>query len=135
MRISDWSSDVCSSDLYPDAGESIEEATQPENVERKLQQIVPTGQPYVVEEIRPYRIHMRIVDRYRNGRIVMSGDAAHLNSPSGGMGMKGGLHYAHELMATLADIANGGPLDLLSRYVLRQRPIAEPDLLDPAPTN
>src|SRR3546814_17447223 len=112
MRISDWSSDVCSSDLtfslmrlpdlwrcslYPDAGESIEEATQPENVERKLQQIVPTGQPYVVEEIRPYRIHMRIVDRYRNGRIVLAGDAAHLNSPSGGMGMNGGIHDAHEL--------------------------------------
>ncbi|MBB5707048.1 FAD-dependent oxidoreductase [Sphingopyxis panaciterrulae] len=121
--------------LYPDAGESIEEATQPENVERKLQQIVPTGQPYVVEEIRPYRIHMRIVDRYRNGRIVLAGDAAHLNSPSGGMGMNGGIHDAHELVATLADIANGGSLDLLDRYVRRRRPIAEQEILVQADRN
>src|SRR3546814_18431943 len=107
--------------LYPDAGESIEEATQPENVERKLQQIVPTGQPYVVEEIRPYRIHMRIVDRYRNGRIVLAGDAAHLNSPYGGMGMIGGIHDAHELVATLADIAEGGPPAIPGRKVGRGR--------------
>jgi len=121
--------------LYPDAGESIEEATRPENVECKLQQIVPTGQPYVVEEIRPYRIHMRIVDRYRNGRIVLAGDAAHLNSPSGGMGMNGGIHDAHELVAALADIADGGSLDLLDRYVRRRRPIAEQEILVQADRN
>src|SRR3546814_20689905 len=72
---------------------------------------------------------MRIVDRYRNGRIVLAGDAAHLNSPSGGMGMNGGIHDAHELVATLADIANGGSLDLLDRYVRRRRPIAEQEIL------
>jgi len=121
--------------LYPNADESIEEATRPENVERKLQQIVPTGQPYAVEEIRPYRIHMRIVDRYRNGRIVLAGDAAHLNSPSGGMGMNGGIHDAHELVAALADIADGGSLDLLDRYVRRRRPIAEQEILVQADRN
>src|SRR3546814_7946100 len=82
-----------------------------------------------------YRIHMRIVDRYRNGRIVLAGDAAHLNSPSGGMGMNGGIHDAHELVATLADIANGGSLDLLDRYVRRRRPIAEQEILVQADRN
>src|SRR3546814_11659415 len=72
---------------------------------------------------------MRIVVRYRNGRIVLSGDAAHLNSPSGGMGMNGGIHDAHELVATLADIANGGSLDLPDRSVRRRRPIAEQEIL------
>src|SRR3546814_20296911 len=67
---------------------------------------------------------MRIVDRYRNGRIVLAGDAAHLNSPSGGMGMNGGIHDAHDLVATLADIANGGSLDLLDRYWRPLRPLA-----------
>lgn len=121
--------------LYPDPDESIEDATRPENVERKLQQIVPTGVPYEVEEIRPYRIHMRIVDRYRNGRIVLAGDAAHLNSPSGGMGMNGGIHDAHELVAALADIADGGSLDLLDRYMRRRRPIAEQEILVQADRN
>src|SRR3546814_7462842 len=78
---------------------------------------------------------MRIVDRYRNGRIVLAGDAAHLNSPSGGMGMNGGIHDAHELVATLADIANGGSLDLLDRYVRRRRPIAEQEILVQAARN
>lgn len=121
--------------LYPDAGESIEEATQPDSIERKLQQIVPTGQPYQVEEIRPYRIHMRIVDRYRHGRMILAGDAAHLNSPSGGMGMNGGIHDAHELVAALAEIAAGGSLDLLDRYTRRRRPIAEQEILVQADRN
>src|SRR5690606_20286947 len=73
--------------LYPDAGESIEAAMRPERIEAKLQRIVPRPEPYEVIEIRPYRIHQRIVPTYRAGRVALAGDAAHLNSPSGGMGM------------------------------------------------
>jgi len=121
--------------LYPDAGESIEEATRPESVQRKLQQIVPTGRPYDIEEIRPYRIHMRIVDTYRKGRFVLAGDAAHLNSPSGGMGMNGGIHDAHELVATLVAIVKGAPMNLLDRYTRRRRLIAQQEILSQADRN
>lgn len=121
--------------LYPDGDETIEDATQPESIARKLQEIAPNPDGHVIEEIRPYRIHMRIVDNYRKGRIALAGDAAHLNSPSGGMGMNGGIHDAVELVNALTDILNGASLDLLDRYTRRRRPIAEQEILSQADRN
>ncbi|MBA16644.1 MAG: monooxygenase [Sphingomonas sp.] len=121
--------------LYPDGDETIEDAVQPESIARKLQEIAPSDTPHVVDEIRPYRIHMRIVDRYRNGRILLAGDAAHLNSPSGGMGMNGGIHDAFELVNTLEQVIDGASPDLLDRYTRRRRPIAEAEILKQADRN
>jgi 3-(3-hydroxy-phenyl)propionate hydroxylase len=83
--------------LYPDADESIDDAIRPASIERKLQRIVPCSGSYEVHEVRPYRVHMRIVSDYRVGRVLLAGDAAHVNSPSGGMGMNGGIHDAFNL--------------------------------------
>ena len=121
--------------LYPAGDETIEDATQPESIARKLQEIAPNPDGHVIEEIRPYRIHMRIVDNYRKGRIALAGGAAHLNSPSGGMGMNGGIHDAVELVNALTDIMNGASLDLLDRYTRRRRPIAEQEILSQADRN
>ena len=63
--------------------------------------------PYDVPEARPYRIHQRIVAGYRRGRLLLAGDAAHLNSPSGGMGMNGGMHDAFNLADKLAKVLHG----------------------------
>lgn len=115
--------------LYPDGNETIDEALEPASVERKLQEIAPVAGGHVVGEVRAYRIHMRIVDDYRHGRILLAGDAAHMNSPSGGMGMNGGIHDAAELVATLADVFDGQPLSHLDRYTRRRRPIAQEDIL------
>jgi 3-(3-hydroxy-phenyl)propionate hydroxylase len=121
--------------LYPEHHESIEQAVEPSNVARKLQEIVPQVGGPRVEEIRPYRIHMRIADRYREGRVLLAGDAAHVNSPSGGMGMNGGIHDAFELVTTLIDVLNGAPVAHLDRYTRRRRPIAEQEILIQADRN
>lgn len=121
--------------LYPDHDESIEEALAPSSIARKLQEIAPSGDRHEVEEIRPYRIHMRIVDEYRQGRVLLAGDSAHVNSPSGGMGMNGGIHDAFELVATLVEVLNGAPLAHLDRYTRRRRPIAEQEILVQADRN
>lgn len=121
--------------LYPDGDETIEDATKSASIARKLQEVAPCDTPHAVEEIRPYRIHMRIVDTYRNGRILLAGDAAHLNSPSGGMGMNGGIHDAFELVETLAEVIGGASSDLLDRYTRRRRPIAEQEILAQADGN
>lgn len=121
--------------LYPAPGESIEDALRPEAIERKLQAIHPRATPYEVPDLRPYRIHQRIVETYRKGRLVLAGDAAHLNSPSGGMGMNGGIHDAMELAATLAAIRDGQPDSLLDRYTRRRRPIAEREIIAQADRN
>jgi 2-polyprenyl-6-methoxyphenol hydroxylase-like FAD-dependent oxidoreductase len=121
--------------LYPDADESIEDAIQPASIERKLQRIVPTGTPYEVLEVRPYRVHKRIVSDYRVGRVVLAGDAAHINSPSGGMGMNGGIHDAFNLTEKIRAIHAGAGLDELDRYTRQRRPIAAEEILVQADRN
>ena len=122
--------------LYPAPGESVEDAQRPEAVERKLQAIHPIATPYDVPDLRPYRIHQRLAPDYRRGRLVLAGDAAHLNSPSGGMGMNGGIHDAFELAAALVPLMNGSAEDdVLDRYTRRRRPVAEREILAQADRN
>ncbi|MEO0998889.1 MAG: FAD-dependent monooxygenase, partial [Pseudomonadota bacterium] len=122
--------------LYADAEESVGEATQPAAVEAKLQRIVPRDEPYPVGEIRPYRIHQRILNDYRVGRVLFAGDAAHLNSPSGGMGMNGGIHDAVCAVATLVPVWRGdAPLEALDRYTRQRRPIARDQILKQSHAN
>ena len=121
--------------LYPDADESIEEGLTPQSIERKMQRIVPREGGHEILEIRPYRVHMRIVDDFRKGRAVLVGDAAHINSPSGGMGMNGGIHDAFNLSQTIKEIWDGGSLDLLDRYTRQRRPVAAEEILGQADRN
>ncbi|WP_137177462.1 NAD(P)/FAD-dependent oxidoreductase [Roseomonas sp. AR75] len=122
--------------LYPAPGETVEQALEPAAIERKLQAIHPRDTRYDVPDLRPYRIHQRIVERYNAGRLLLAGDAAHLNSPSGGMGMNGGIHDAIELAATLAALWRGeGDAALLDRYTRRRRPIAEKEIIAQADRN
>jgi 2-polyprenyl-6-methoxyphenol hydroxylase-like FAD-dependent oxidoreductase len=122
--------------LYPAPGESVEQALEPAAIERKLQAIHPRSAPYEVLDLRPYRVHQRIVADYRNGRLLLAGDAAHLNSPSGGMGMNGGIHDAFELAAQLTPVLRGEAEERsLDRYTRRRRPIAEREIIAQADRN
>lgn len=121
--------------IYPREDLSVEEQLEPDAIERALQEIVPQAAPYEIRESRPYRIHQRIVPNYVRGRLALAGDAAHLNSPAGGMGLNGGLHDAFELSETLAAILDGAPHDLLNRYDRRRRPVAADQILAQAGQN
>lgn len=128
--------DIWRCSLYSDPDESIEQALEPAAIERKLQRIVPREVPYEVVEIRPYRIHRRLIDDYRAGRVLFAGDAAHLTSPSGGMGMNGGIHDAVNLSDKLiALMKQGGSEDLLDLYTRQRRPVAEEEILAQSHTN
>ncbi|MDJ0928997.1 MAG: NAD(P)/FAD-dependent oxidoreductase [Gammaproteobacteria bacterium] len=121
--------------LYPAEGESIDAALRPERIEQRLQQIVRNRNGYDVLEARPYRIHQRILDHYRVGRIVFAGDAAHLNSPSGGMGMNCGIHDAFNLTDKLVQVLAGESPELLDRYDRQRRPVAREEILKQADSN
>ncbi|MBH0114456.1 FAD-dependent monooxygenase [Novosphingobium sp. YJ-S2-02] len=122
--------------LYPDAGETMEEAMEPERIEAKLQRIVPRpGERYDVDEVRRYRVHRRIVSDFRVGRVALAGDAAHINSPSGGMGMNGGIHDAFCLSEAIRDVLASGDTGILDRYTRQRRPIVSADILAQANTN
>ena len=53
-----------------------------------------------------FRIHRRLADTYRNGRILLAGDAAHVHSPFGGQGMNTGIGDAENLAWKLAMVVN-----------------------------
>lgn len=122
--------------LYQDEGESLEEATSHTSVQQKMQRIWPRQEAYEMLEIRPYRIHQRVVKQYVSGRVVLVGDAAHLNSPSGGMGMNGGIHDAFNLSEKLGSILHGDcGLEALALYERQRRPIAISHVLEQSGRN
>ena len=122
--------------LYPDINETVNEATQPNSIKEKLTRIVPKQTDHKILEVRPYKIHQRILDRYDHGRVVFVGDAAHLNSPSGGMGMNGGIHDGWNLSGKLKDILlDHQPLTKLSLYSEQRQKIAEKEILKNADKN
>ena len=122
--------------LYPDTNETVDEATQPNSIKEKLTRIVPKQTDHKILEVRPYKIHQRILDRYDHGRVVFVGDAAHLNSPSGGMGMNGGIHDGWNLSGKLKDILlDHQPLTKLSLYSEQRQKIAEKEILKNADKN
>ena len=122
--------------IYPREDVSIEEQLSEDSIEAALQEVVPRAGRYEVGEKRPYRVHQRIVPTYARGRVALAGDAAHLNSPAGGMGLNGGIHDAFELADALdAILARGLPVSELERYDRRRRPIAAEQILAQADRN
>jgi 3-(3-hydroxy-phenyl)propionate hydroxylase len=121
--------------VYPDADEDPAAEPDPAAVEAKLQRIVPRSTRYEVLEMRPYRIHQRIVPCYRVGRVLLAGDAAHVNSPTGGMGMNCGIHDAFNLTDKLAAVAAGEHDGLLDLYDRQRRPIARAEIMGQADEN
>jgi 3-(3-hydroxy-phenyl)propionate hydroxylase len=71
-----------------------------------------------------YRVHQRVAPSFRKGRVVLAGDAAHINNPAGGMGMNSGIHDAHLLGKTIGQILDGGPESLLDEYSDKRRAVA-----------
>ena len=122
--------------MYFPEGLTPDEALATDHIEARLQSICPSDAPYEVIDKRVYRVHQRIVERYDHGRLILAGDAAHLNSPTGGMGMNGGLHDAHNLTEKLNDIWHrNGDQSLLALYSRQRKPIAEQEIIQQADRN
>jgi len=72
-----------------------------------------------------FRVHHRLADRYRAGRILLAGDAAHVHSPAGGQGMNTGIQdgvaLGHALAAVIGGRADESRLD---SYERTRRPVA-----------
>ena len=125
--------------LYPDPDEDPAAEPwrfdDPERIEAMLQRIVPRLGSYEVLEHRPYRVHQRIVPNYRSGEVLLAGDAAHVNSPSGGMGMNCGIHDAFNVADKLARVLAGAGQELLDLYDRQRRPVAAEEILKRADAN
>ncbi|MQT13870.1 FAD-dependent monooxygenase [Segnochrobactrum spirostomi] len=80
-----------------------------------------------------FRINARLAQNYREGRVFLAGDAAHIHSPAGGQGMNTGIQDAVNLGWKLAAVLKGtGDAEmLLASYGAERRPVAR-DVVDGA---
>jgi 2-polyprenyl-6-methoxyphenol hydroxylase-like FAD-dependent oxidoreductase len=71
-----------------------------------------------------YRANVRMVDRFRVGRVFLAGDAAHVHSPAGGQGMNTGIQDAYNLGWKLSAVLRGARAELLDTYEEERLPVA-----------
>lgn len=71
-----------------------------------------------------WRLNVRMVERYRVGRVFLAGDAAHVHSPAGGQGMNTGIQDAANLGWKLAAVLGGAEDCLLDTYEAERLPVA-----------
>jgi 3-(3-hydroxy-phenyl)propionate hydroxylase len=111
--------------LFPvDAALDDADVTSPARAERLLQGAVTRKEPFEVMHRTAYRVHERVASTYVKGRVLIAGDAAHVNNPLGGMGLNGGIHDAFNLAEKLVAVLRGAPIESLERYSRQRRKVA-----------
>jgi 2-polyprenyl-6-methoxyphenol hydroxylase-like FAD-dependent oxidoreductase len=72
-----------------------------------------------------FRVHRKLVQRYRSGRVLLAGDAAHVHTPAGAQGLNTGIQDAFNLAWKLAAVLDGlAPEQLIDSYESERRPVA-----------
>jgi hypothetical protein len=71
-----------------------------------------------------FKPNVRMVDRYRVGRVFLAGDAAHVHTPAGAQGLNTGVQDAYNVGWKLAMVLKGAPASLLDTYEEERLPVA-----------
>jgi 3-(3-hydroxy-phenyl)propionate hydroxylase len=92
--------------LFPvPSDEPSDRALSASRMQERLRGFHDLGRDYGILDSQIYAVHQRVADRFRNGRVVLAGDAGHINSPMGGMGLNCGIHDAVDLARRVARAA------------------------------
>lgn len=108
--------------MQNDEDEAI--AMQEENLRKRISKFFGEVPDYQIKTTQLYRVHQRVADTFRVGRVVLVGDSAHNNNPSGGMGMNSGIHDAANLTEKFIRICNGESDSILGDYSNERRKYA-----------
>jgi 3-(3-hydroxy-phenyl)propionate hydroxylase len=93
-------------------------------VERRMQRFLARKEQYPIKYKSIYRVHQRVAKDFRVGRILLAGDAAHLNNPMGAFGLNGGIQDSFNLTEKLAKVCRGeADTSLLDLYVRQRRTV------------
>lgn len=113
--------------VFPtDPEQSEQDLLDFERAAARLAAFVPASRAARIVHTNLYAVHQRVATTYRRGRVLLAGDAAHVNNPLGGMGLNFGLHDAHNLAEKLASVWHGrADPALLDRYDRQRRAVAE----------
>jgi len=109
--------------VFPcDSGVPDDALLAAQHVESRMQGFLARGDAYEVRHKVIYRVHQRVANEWRVGRVLLAGDAAHLNNPLGAFGLNSGIHDAVNLADKLARVWRGeGGEELLDLYVRQRR--------------
>ncbi|WP_216215664.1 FAD-dependent monooxygenase [Amycolatopsis aidingensis] len=110
----------------PAKGESPEDFTPERCVQLIRAAVGVPDLPVSVEMVSPWDLAAGVAQRYRQGRVFLVGDSAHLMPPAGAYGANTGIQESHNLAWKLAFVL-GGVADeaLLDSYQAERRPVAE----------
>jgi 3-(3-hydroxy-phenyl)propionate hydroxylase len=112
--------------VYPtDPAQSEHDILSDAGVQARMQSFFPAPRPYEIVHRNLYVTHQRVAETFRKGRVLLAGDAAHVNNPIGGMGLNGGIQDAVNLSDKLVRVLlDGAPERLLDLYDLQRRTVA-----------
>jgi 2-polyprenyl-6-methoxyphenol hydroxylase-like FAD-dependent oxidoreductase len=112
--------------VFPaDAEQSEADILSDAGVQARMQSFFPSPRAYEIVHRNLYVTHQRVAETFRKGRVLLAGDAAHVNNPIGGMGLNGGIQDAVNLSEKLAEVLrDGAPHELLDLYSRQRRAVA-----------
>jgi len=105
---------------FPQSAEDERRLLSDEFIQQRLHHLHAKPGDYDIGHRTLYNVNQRVAETYAQGRVLLAGDACHINNPLGGMGMNGGLHdgfnLAQKLVRIYRDGADHAPLfDLYNR--------------------
>lgn len=104
-------------------------------LERRVRQVIGEGVPFEIAWVTAYRFSQRLGDAFRDGRVFLAGDAAHVMSPFGARGLNSGVADAENVAWKLAAVVHAtAPDALLDTYDAERRPAAVDNLAATAAT-
>jgi 3-(3-hydroxy-phenyl)propionate hydroxylase len=112
--------------VYPtDPAQSEQDILSDAGVQARMQSFFPSPKPFEVVHRNLYVTHQRVAETFRKGRVLLAGDAAHVNNPIGGMGLNGGIQDAVNLSDKLVRVLlDAAPERLLDLYDRQRRTVA-----------
>ncbi len=111
--------------VFPANAEVSEESLlQDDVVHARLQRFFPKAEPYDIVHRNLYTTHQRVAATFRQGRVLLAGDSAHVNNSIGGMGLNGGLQDAANVSEKLAMVLmDNAPDTMLDLYSMQRRTV------------
>jgi 3-(3-hydroxy-phenyl)propionate hydroxylase len=108
-----------------------DEERKPERVIPRIRAMLGADHPFTLEWVSVYTFSCRRMERFRHGRVVFAGDAAHQVSPFGARGANGGIQDVDNLVWKLARVlGHRAPPDLLDSYDAERIPAADENILN-----
>ena len=99
-----------------------EEVMSDNSIQTRMQKFFPKNGDYEIVHRNVYTINQRVASKFHIGKILLAGDAAHLNNSIGGMGLNGGIHDAINAADKIIQISRGEADDsALSIYDVQRR--------------